>query len=71
MRRLRAALPDLDSQLARGDTSDATTWLRDNVQTHGGLYEPREVIARASGTPASEAPLLGYLKEKFSGIYKL
>jgi carboxypeptidase Taq len=68
---MRAALPDLDGQLAQGDTSAATAWLRDNVQTYGGLYEPRDVIAKARGAAPSEAPLLAYLKEKFTGIYGL
>lgn len=68
---MRAALPDLDSQFAQGDISGATGWLRENVQTHGGLYEPRDVIARARGAAPSEAPLLAYLKEKFTGIYGL
>lgn len=68
---MRAAVPDLDADLARGDTSAATTWLRENVQRHGGLYTPREVIAQASGMAPSEAPLLAYLKHKFAGIYSL
>ncbi|WP_299959203.1 carboxypeptidase M32 [uncultured Roseobacter sp.] len=68
---MRAALPDLDSQFAQGDISGATAWLRENVQTHGGLYEPRDVIANARGAAPSEAPLLAYLKEKFTGIYGL
>ena len=68
---MRVALPDLDADLAQGDTSAATAWLGANVQTHGGLYEPREVIGRASEQVPSEAPLLKYLKEKFSGIYGL
>lgn len=68
---MRKALPNLDADLAKGDTSAATTWLRENVQTHGGLYEPREVIERASGVVPSEAPLLAYLKQKFSDIYSL
>ena len=68
---LRGAVPELDSQLSHGDTSGATEWLRENVQTHGGLYEPRDVIARARGAEPSEAPLLAYLKEKFTGIYGL
>jgi carboxypeptidase Taq len=68
---MRTALPNLDNQLAKGDTSSATAWLGTHVQTHGGLYEPRDVIERAAGQAPSEAPLLGYLKEKFSGIYKL
>ena len=68
---LREDLPDLDADLARGDTSAATRWLRDNVQTHGGLYAPRDVIARASRMSPSEAPLLHYLTQKFSAIYNL
>lgn len=68
---MRSALPNLDNQLAKGDTSAATRWLGKNVQTHGSLYEPRDVIERAAGQAPTEAPLLGYLKEKFSGIYNL
>ena len=68
---MRRALPDLDTQLGQGDTGAATGWLKDNVQRHGGLYEPRDVIARATGTAPTEAPLLGYLKDKFSQIYAL
>jgi len=68
---LREALPDLDGQLAEGDTSAATKWLGENLQTHGGLYAPRDVITRASGMTPSAAPLLDYLDEKFKGIYGL
>ncbi|WGW02955.1 carboxypeptidase M32 [Tropicibacter oceani] len=69
---LRDAVPGLDDQLAEGDTSGATDWLRDNLQHFGGLYEPREVITRAcGGTAPSEGPLLDYLEEKFGGLYGL
>ena len=68
---LRADIPDLDSQLARGDTSAATGWLREKVQRHGGLYEPREVIAQACGFEPNEGPLLDYLEAKFGEIYRL
>ena len=68
---LRAALPDLDDELAQGYTGSATSWLRTNVQTHGGLYEPRDLIERASGVTPSEAPLLRYLQTKFSDLYDL
>lgn len=68
---LREALPELDGQLAEGDTSAATKWLGENLQTHGGLYAPRDVITRASGMAPNAAPLLDYLEEKFKGIYGL
>jgi len=68
---MRKAVPGLDAALTKGDTSPATDWLGANVQTHGGLYTPREVIEQASGQEPTEGPLLAYLKEKFSDIYGL
>ena len=68
---LRAQMPDLDAQLARGDTLAATGWLREKVRRHGGLYEPRAVIAQACGFEPTEAPLLDYLDEKFAALYGL
>ena len=68
---MRAALPDLDADLSRGDTSAATGWLRDNLQTHGGLFEPADAIEQASGMMPGPEPLVAYLKTKFSDIYGL
>mgnify|MGYP001627851689 CR=1 FL=1 len=68
---LKKAVPDLDAQLAEGDTSGATTWLRENLQQFGGLRTPRETIAHAAGVQPSHEPLLDYLEAKFSGIYGL
>ncbi len=68
---LRAAAPDLDTALARGETGDATAWLRVNLQRHGGLYVPAEVIEKASGQVPGEGPLLAYLTAKFGALYGL
>lgn len=68
---LRAAVPGLDAQLAQGDTSAATGWLRENLQRYGGLYAPRDTIRRASGQEPGPEPLLDYLEQKFGGIYDL
>ncbi len=68
---LRADVPDLDAQLAKGDTTAATGWLREKVQRHGGLFEPRAVIALACGFEPTEAPLLDYLDAKFGALYGL
>ena len=65
---LREAVPSLDDYLAQGELAPATDWLRQNVQQHGGLYEPRALITRACGFEPSEAPLMAYLKEKFENI---
>ncbi|PTE20652.1 carboxypeptidase M32 [Cereibacter changlensis JA139] len=71
MQALREAVPDLDEALARGETRGATGWLRENLQRHGGLYTPHELVTRACGFEPSEGPLLDYLETKFRDIYRL
>ena len=68
---LREDIQTLDADLARGNTSAATGWLRQKVQVHGGFHEPRQLIAQAAGKPVTEAPLLAYLQRKFSQLYCL
>ena len=68
---LRRDVPDLETSLAAGDTSQATGWLRQNVQTYGGLFEPKDLMERACGKAPDELPLLSYLKDKFSDLYRL
>ncbi|WP_293574290.1 carboxypeptidase M32 [Phaeobacter sp.] len=68
---LRADVPGLDEQLAQGDTSAATTWLRDKLQRFGGLRSPVETITHAAGMAPSPEPLLAYLEEKFTRLYDL
>ena len=68
---LRKAVPDLDDELAKGDTSAATGWLRETLQRHGGLRAPRDTIAHACGFDPHEGPFLDYLEAKFAGLYGL
>jgi carboxypeptidase Taq len=68
---LRADLPDLDDQLAQGDTSKATAWLGEHLQQFGGSAAPRDLIANACGKAPSEEPLLTYLEAKFGDLYSL
>jgi carboxypeptidase Taq len=68
---LRNDVPDVDSHLGRGDGATPAMWLRDNLQRHGGLYAPKDVITRAAGSAPTELPLLAYLEEKFARVYKL
>ena len=68
---MRRDLPDLDDYLARGDTSPATGWLRDNLQQYGSLRGARETIEHACGFAPTEAPLLEYLEAKFTDLYAL
>ena len=71
MKALRADLPGLDADLARGDTSAATGWMRDRLQRFGALREPRATVAHACGFDPDEGPLLDYLDAKFADLYRL
>lgn len=68
---LRDAVPDVDPALAQGDATPAVEWLRENLQRHGSLHRPVDLIERASGAPVSVEPLLDYLDAKFGEIYAL
>ncbi len=68
---MNAAIPDVDTAFARGETAGAVEWLRENLQRHGGLRSPRETIAHACGFEPSEGPLLDYLEAKFGALYGL
>lgn len=70
-RALRDAVPEIDARLAAGDATPATEWLRENLQRHGGLYPPQELIARVTGAEPDETALLDYLEAKYAAIYRL
>lgn len=70
-RAMRVAVPDLDSALARGDATPGTEWLRENLQRHGGLMAPGDLIEQASGAPIDPEALLDDLEKKFTRIYAL
>ncbi|MGC1260320.1 MAG: carboxypeptidase M32 [Jannaschia helgolandensis] len=69
MATVRRDIPDLDTDLARGDPSAATGWMRKNLQQFGALRPPREAIEHATGEALSAEPLLTYLEAKFGDLY--
>ena len=71
LKAMMAAIPDLDTHLARGDLAPALDWLATRLQIHGSRYEPRVTIARACGFEPEAGPLLDYLETKFGALYGL
>ena len=63
----RAALGDLDAQIAAGDFAPLRAWLREHVHAHGRRYLPLELAERVTGRPLSVEPYLGYLRAKYQG----
>ena len=69
--KMKDDIPDLDASLSAGNLSHATAWLRENIQVHGSLHDPRATIEKATGAEVTVKPLLNYLDEKYRDIYRL
>ncbi len=67
----RHAVPDLESQFARGEFSGLLGWLNKHVHAPGRRYLPQELLKRASGSTLDAKPYIGYLKHKFGALYNL
>ncbi len=66
---LRRDVPELDGQLARGDTDALREWLRNRVHRHGRSMMPAQLMSEAIGRLPDEAALLDYLERKFGALY--
>ena len=67
--KMRESVSNLDESLLSGDLKGATTWLSENVQIHGSLFEPKATIEKATGTSVTVDPLLNYLEKKYADLY--
>jgi hypothetical protein len=64
---LRRDIPDLDTQLAAGDTSAAIGWLRDKVQRFGALRTPEETDPPCHGRGAIRRAASGLSRGEVRG----
>lgn len=60
----------LDKKLAKGDTSQLLSWLRENVHQHGRRYEADELCNRITGESLNFDHFLKYASDKFLGVYQ-
>lgn len=66
---VRAALPGLEDDFARGDFSKLLGWLRQQVHALGRRYETQEMARVVTGRELSPQPLLRYLQERYGALY--
>src|SRR5438874_364358 len=71
MEKVRADIPDLDSQIERGEFGALLGWLRKNVHRHGRKFTPNELMERATGKPLTAAPWISYVQRKYGALYGL
>lgn len=65
-------LPGLEEDIAAGKFEGLKNWLNEAVHKKGSLYASGdELMIAATGSPLDPSIFLGYLKEKYSKLYKL
>jgi carboxypeptidase Taq len=62
------ALPDVETQIERGDFADLHQWLRTNLYEHGSKFTPADTIERVVGGPIDPEPYLRYLRDKLGSL---
>jgi len=67
-KKARAAIPDIEEQIERGEFSELHEWLRENVYSLGRKFTPAETVERVVGGPVDPAPYLRYLRGKLGTL---
>ncbi len=62
---------DVDSCLAHDRYYQIIDWLKANIHRYGALYDPADIMIKATGQPFDPSYYLDYLQDKFSRIYQL
>jgi carboxypeptidase Taq len=65
------AHPGLVAEIGRGEFATLREWLRENVHRHGAVFDPLELVERATGSPLHIDPFMNYLRAKFGDLYAL
>ena len=63
----RAALGDLEGQIAAGAFEPLHGWLREHVYQYGRRLPPMALVEQATGRPLAVEPYLDYLRGKYVG----
>jgi len=66
---MKSDLPSLDKDLENGEIGSAKSWLTKKIHQYGSLYEPKNLMKKATGKEFSVEPLISYLEEKFTDLY--
>ena len=62
----RAAIPDIEEQIERGEFGELHAWLRENIYSLGRKLTPAETVERVVGGPIDPQPYLEYLRDKLA-----
>ncbi len=63
--------PAIPTEIASGKFATLHGWLRDNIYRHGRMFDPADLVERATGGPMSTAPYLSYLTAKYEALAEM
>ena len=62
---------DVWDTVEKGNLAPVTAWLTEHIHQYGSLKKPQDLLPAAMGGPLDPAVYTGYLKDKFSKLYRL
>ncbi len=62
-------IPDWRKELTEGKLEYINEWLKTNIHNKGNLFDPEELIKKATGKTLDAQPYLKYLNEKYGKLY--
>ena len=69
LNKMTEKMPDWRSSLAEGNLKNVQKWLVQNIHSQSNLYDPEELIRKATGQEPNAKCYLDYLNEKYSKLY--
>tara|TARA_Y100000746_G_C15336885_1_gene380135 strand:- start:70 stop:891 length:822 start_codon:yes stop_codon:yes gene_type:complete len=67
--KMKNVFGNVNQMIEEGNWLPILDWLRKNIHEKGRLYNPSDLIEKATGAPPSSEPFLNYINEKYSKIY--
>lgn len=62
---------DMAGDLEKGEYTNITNWLKENIHQYGSLKTPNEILVDATGQPFDSKFYVDYLEEKYTKLYQL
>jgi len=62
-------MPEWRQNLSQGELGPVNNWLKTSIHTNGDLYDPEELIEKATGSRLDAQPYLQYLNQKYRTLY--
>ena len=66
--RIQQDLPEIETQLGRGELVPLREWLREHIHRHGRKFPPPELLQRVTGDTLRPEPFLDYLRAKLADV---